>query len=64
VIWYKSFLYEATSWKTACRVIAKVEFHVGELFARVGFIVTNLETDSRAVVRFFNKRGAVSWVDL
>jgi hypothetical protein len=24
---------------------------------RVGFIVTNLETDSRAVVRFYNKRG-------
>ncbi len=27
------------------------------LFPRVGFIVTNLETDSRAVVRFYNKRG-------
>jgi Transposase DDE domain group 1 len=39
------------------RVVAKVEFHFGELFPRVGFIVTNLETDSRAVVRFYNKRG-------
>jgi hypothetical protein len=37
--------------------VAKVEFHFGELFPRVGFIVTNLETDSRAVVRFYNKRG-------
>jgi hypothetical protein len=27
------------------------------LLARVGFIVTNLEADSRAVVRFYNKRG-------
>jgi hypothetical protein len=35
------------------RVVAKVEFHFGELFPRVGFIVTNLETDSRAV-RFVN----------
>jgi len=38
-------------------VVAKVEFHFGELFPRVGFIVTNLETDSRAVVRFYDKRG-------
>jgi hypothetical protein len=44
-------------WKTARRVVAKMEFHSGELFPRVGFIVTNLETDSRAVVRFSNKRG-------
>jgi hypothetical protein len=29
----------------------------------VGFIVTNLETDSRAVVRFYNKRGtAEQWI--
>jgi hypothetical protein len=33
----------------ARRVVAKIEFHFGELFLRVGFIVTNLETDSRAV---------------
>jgi hypothetical protein len=57
VVWYKSFLYQAASWKTARRVVAKVEFHLGELFPRVGFIVTNVETDSRAVVRFYNKRG-------
>ncbi len=52
VVWYKSFLYQAASWKRARRVVAKVEFHSGELFPRVGFIVTNLEADSRAVVRF------------
>jgi hypothetical protein len=63
VVWYKSFLYQAASWKTARRVVAKVEFHLGELFPRVGFIVTNLETDSRAVVRFYNKRGtAEQWI--
>jgi len=63
VVWYKSFLYQAVSWKTARRVVAKVEFHFGELFPRVGFIVTNLETDSRAVVRFYNKRGTVEqWI--
>ncbi len=63
VVWYKSFLYRATSWKTARRVVAKIEFHCGELFPRVGFIVTNLETNSRAVVRFYNKRGtAEQWI--
>jgi hypothetical protein len=63
VIWYKGFLYQAASWKTARRVVAKVEFHFGELFPRVGFIVTNLETDSQAVVRFYNKRGtAEQWI--
>jgi hypothetical protein len=60
---YKSFLYQAESWNKARRVVAKVEFHSGELFPRVGFIVTNLETDSRAVVRFYNKRGtAEQWI--
>jgi hypothetical protein len=63
VVWYKGFLYQAASWKTARRVVAKVEFHAGELFPRVGFIVTNLETPSRAVVRFYNKRGtAEQWI--
>lgn len=40
---FKSFLYQATSWKTVRRVVAKVEFHLGELFPRVGFILTNLQ---------------------
>jgi hypothetical protein len=44
VVRYRSFLYQAASWNKARRVVAKVEFHAGELFPRVGFIVTNLET--------------------
>jgi hypothetical protein len=51
LIEYKGFLYQAASWKTARRVVAKVEHHAGELFPRVGFIVTNLTLPSRAVVR-------------
>jgi hypothetical protein len=44
-------------------VVAKVEHHQGELFPRVGFIVTNLSLPSRAVVRFYNKRGtAEQWI--
>jgi len=60
---YKSFQYQADSWTTARRVVAKVEHHVGELFPRVGFIVTNLRLPNRAVVRFYNKRGtAEPWI--
>ena len=60
---YKSFRYRAESWATARRVVAKVEHHVGELFPRVGFILTNLPLQNRAVVRFYNKRGtAEPWI--
>ena len=35
----------------------------GELFPRVGFIVTNMVLPSRSVVRFYNKRGtAEQWI--
>src|SRR5437867_8367130 len=54
---YKGFLYQAASWKTPRRVVAKVEHHAGELFPRVGFIVTNLSLTSRAVARCYNNRG-------
>ena len=44
-------------------MVAKVEFHAGELFPRVGFIVTNLQAASRVVVRFYNKRRTVEqWI--
>ena len=63
MVWYRGFLYQAASWKTARRVAAKVEFHFGKLFPRVGFIVTNLETPSQSMVRFYNKRGtAEQWI--
>ena len=63
LIEYKGFLCQAASWKTARRVVAKVEHHAWELFPRVGFIVTNLTVPSRAVVRFYNKRGtAEQWI--
>jgi hypothetical protein len=44
-------------------LVAKIEFHFGELFPRVGFIATDLETDNRAEVWFCNKRGAAEqWI--
>jgi hypothetical protein len=54
---YEDFQYQAQSWDTSRRVIAKIEWHPGELSPRVGFIVTNLPMDPDWVVRFYNQRG-------
>jgi len=60
---YRSFEYQAASWDRPRRVIAKIEHHLGELFPRVGFIVTTLTGTNRAVVRFYNQRGtAEQWI--
>ena len=37
--YYANFTYQAASWSKPRRVIAKVEWHPGELYPRVGFIV-------------------------
>jgi hypothetical protein len=55
--YYASFTYQAGSWKKARRVVAKVEWHPGELYPRVGFIVTNLARPAERVVAFYNHRG-------
>jgi Transposase DDE domain group 1 len=45
------------------RVIAKVEWHPGELYPRVGFIVTNMSRPAERVVAFYNKRGTCEqWI--
>jgi hypothetical protein len=60
---YKSFHNKAASWSRPRRVVAKVEWHLGELFLRVGFIVTNLSYSSKNIVGFYNKRGtAEQWI--
>lgn len=56
-VFYHSFSYKAASWTTSRRVVAKVEWHQGELFPRVGFIVTNLKRKSSNVTKFYNQRG-------
>ena len=44
-------------------MVAKVEWHRGELFPRVGFIVTNMTAGPEGVVRFYNGRGtAEQWI--
>jgi hypothetical protein len=55
--YYSSFGYQAASWNQPRRVVAKVEWHPGELYPRVGFIVTNLSRPAERVVAFYNHRG-------
>jgi hypothetical protein len=47
--------YQAASWTKPRRVVAKVEWHPGELVPRVGFIVTNMSRPAERVVAFYNK---------
>ena len=43
--------------------MAKVEWHLGNLFPRVGFIVTNMSAKAEGTVQFYNKRGiAEQWI--
>ena len=55
--YYASFSYQAASWDSKRRVVAKVEWHPRELYPRVGFIVTNLSRPAERVVAFYNQRG-------
>ena len=60
---YASFTYQAGSWSKPRRAIAKVEWHPGELYPRVGFIVTNMSRPAKNVVAFYNKRGTCEqWI--
>src|SRR5262245_16396241 len=55
--------YRAGSWGQARRVVAKVEWHAGELLPRVGFLLTNLKGRPKKVVRLYNRRGtAEQWI--
>jgi hypothetical protein len=61
--------YQAGSWTRPRRVVAKVEWHPGELVPRVGFIVTSLSRPAERVVAFYNQRGtlgkgAIKWTRL
>jgi hypothetical protein len=60
---YASFRYQAQTWNRSRRVVAKVEWHPGELYPRVGFLVTNLCRPPERVVAFYNQRGtAEQWI--
>ncbi len=63
IVLYHNFRYQAASWKISRRIVAKIEWYVGELFPRFSYIVTNLRWKSSNVVKFYNKRGtAEQWI--
>jgi hypothetical protein len=57
---YAGFAYRAQSWNKPRHVVAKVEWHPGELYPRVGFIVTNLARSAEGVVAFYNQAARAS----
>jgi Transposase DDE domain group 1 len=63
IVSYHDLVYQAQSWGCPRRVVGKVEWHRGELFPRVGFIVTNLSYPIKGIVHFYNGRGtAEQWI--
>ena len=61
--YHANFTYQAKSWAKPRRVVAKVEWHPGELFPRVGFVVTTLAVSAERVFEFYNRRGtAEQWI--
>jgi len=63
IVYYTDFAYQASTWNKPRRVVAKIEWHRGELYPRVGFIVTNLRRWAGDVVDFYNQRGtAEQWI--
>jgi hypothetical protein len=63
VVVYHDFQYQAATWSRPRRVVAKLEWHAGELFPRVGFIVTNRKDPARGIVHFYNGRGTCEqWI--
>ena len=60
---HANFTYQAGTWTKPRRVVAKVEWHPGELYPRVGFVVTNLSRPTESVIGFYNQRGtAEQWI--
>ena len=56
-VFFANFSYQAQSWTKPRRVASKVEWHQGELYPRVGFIVTNLKRPAERGSKFYNGRG-------
>jgi hypothetical protein len=61
--YFAALRYRAQSWRKPRRVVTKVEWHPGELYRRVGFIVSNLASPAERIVAFYNQRGTAElWI--
>jgi len=54
-VFYHDFSYRAATWSKPRRVITKVKSHMGELFPRVGFNVTDISALAKNVVPFYRR---------
>ena len=51
--------YQAKSWSRPRRVVAKIEWHRGELFPSIGFVVTNSRLPAAKVTKVYNGRAEI-----
>ncbi len=51
------FAYRAASRDKPRRVVAEVERHRGDLFPKIGFVVTKPPMEPDRIIRFYNQRG-------
>ena len=61
-MFFASFSYRAQIWSRPRRVVAKVEWHQGELYPRVGFILTNLKRPPERVSTSNGRGTAEQWI--
>ena len=51
------------SWQRSRRVVAKVQWHRGQLLPQASFIVTSLDATTQEVVEFYDRRAsAAQWI--
>jgi hypothetical protein len=58
-VFHAKLNYQPATWDNPHRVVARVEWHPGELHPCVGFIVINLSRPTTRVVAFYSQRGTV-----
>ena len=56
---YEEFLYKANSWKEKRRVVVKIEKPEGKMTYNYTFIVTNMSSSPKDVIKFYSKRGTM-----
>lgn len=56
-VYHREFMYQASSWTQARRVVVKMERPAGELLFQFTFLVTNMTLQPKNVVHFYCQRG-------
>ncbi len=51
--------YQAKSWSRPRRAVAKIEWQRGELFPRIGFVITNSRLPAGKVIKVYNGRAEI-----